>query len=95
MICAWGIDENGHRALVSVRLGARESKEDWVELGRDLISRGLPAPRLVVADGAAGSIGAVGEIWPRADRQHCAVHRLRNLLAKLPKSEHDRTTGQR
>ncbi len=41
VICAWGIDENGHRQLVSVRLGARESKEDWVELGRDLISRGL------------------------------------------------------
>ena len=90
VICAWGITENGARELVSVRLGAREAKEDWVELGRDLISRGLAAPRLVVADGAPGLISAVEEIWPRADRQHCAVHRLRNLLAKLPKSEHDR-----
>jgi transposase-like protein len=90
VICAWGIDENGHRQLVSVRLGARESKEDWVELGRDLIARGLAAPRLVVADGAPGLIAAVEEIWPRADRQHCAVHRLRNLLAKVPKEEHDR-----
>ena len=90
MICAWGIDENGHRQLVSVRLGARESKEDWIELGRDLISRGLAAPRLMVADGAPGLISAVEEIWPRADRQHCAVHRLRNLVAKLPKEEHDR-----
>jgi putative transposase len=35
-------------------------------------------------------ISAVEEIWPRADRQHCAVHRLRNLLAKLPESEQDR-----
>jgi hypothetical protein len=43
-----------------------------------------------VADGAPGLISAVEEIWPRADRQHCAVHRLRNLQAKLPKSEHDR-----
>jgi transposase-like protein len=43
-----------------------------------------------VADGAPGLTSAVEEIWPRADRQHCAVHRLRNLLAKLPKSEHDR-----
>jgi Transposase, Mutator family len=51
---------------------------------------GLAAPRLVVADGAPGLISAVEEIWPRADRQHCAVHRLRNLLAKLPKSEQDR-----
>ena len=84
VICAWGITENGSRELVSVRLGAREAKEDWIELGRDLISRGLAAPRLVVADGAPGLISAVEEIWPRADRQHCAVHRLRNLLAKLP-----------
>jgi putative transposase len=90
VICAWGITENGERALVSVRLGMRESKEDWLELGRDLTSRGLAAPRLVVADGAPGLISAIEEIWPRADRQHCAVHRLRNLQAKLPKSEHER-----
>jgi transposase-like protein len=90
VICAWGIDENGHRALVSVRLGMREAKEDWLELGRDLIARGLAAPRLVVADGAPGLIGAVEELWPRADRQRCAVHRLRNLLAKLPRAEQDR-----
>jgi transposase-like protein len=29
VICAWGITENGQRALVSVRLGMREAKEDW------------------------------------------------------------------
>ena len=90
VICAWGITETGARALVSVRLGMREAKEDWLELGRDLTSRGLAAPRLVVADGAPGLISAIEEIWPRADRQHCAVHRLRNLVAKLPKSEHNR-----
>lgn len=90
VICAWGITETGARALVSVRLGMRETKEDWLELGRDLTRRGLPAPRLVVADGAAGLPSAVEEIWPCADRQHCPVHRLRNLQAKLPKSEHDR-----
>src|ERR1700735_2320310 len=54
VICAWGIDENGHRQLVAVQLGARESREDWLELGRDLMVRGLAAPRLVVADGAPG-----------------------------------------
>jgi putative transposase len=90
VMCAWGFTENGERALVSVRLGMREAKEDWLELGRDLSTRGLAAPRLIVADGAPGLIGAVEEIWPRADRQHCAVHRLRNLLAKLPESERER-----
>jgi len=59
VVCAWGIDENGARQLVSVRLGARESKEDWVELGRDRIARGLTAPRMVIADGAPGLISAV------------------------------------
>src|SRR5438105_11612108 len=86
VICAWGITETGARALVSVRLGMREAKEDWLELGRDLTTRGLAAPRLVVADGAPGLISAVAEIWPRAARQHCPVHRLRTLQATLPNS---------
>jgi transposase-like protein len=43
-----------------------------------------------VADGAPGLISAIGELWPRADRQRCAVHRLRNLKAKLPKPEQER-----
>ncbi|MCW3066130.1 MAG: transposase, partial [Solirubrobacterales bacterium] len=90
VMCAWGFTETGERALVAVRLGAREAKEDWLELGRDLITRGLAAPRLIVADGAPGLTLAIEEVWPRADRQHCAVHRLRNLQAKLPKTEHDR-----
>jgi hypothetical protein len=36
-----------------------------------------------------GTLGDRGDL-PRADRQHCAVHRLRSLQAKLPKSEHVR-----
>ena len=51
VLCAWGFTEDGERALVSVRLGMRESHEDWLELGRDLIARGLGAPMLIVADG--------------------------------------------
>jgi putative transposase len=89
VLCAWGFTENGERALVSVCLGMRESKEDWLELGRDLTRRGLGSPMLVIADGAPGLIAAVEELWPRADRQHCTVHRLRNLLTKLPKSERE------
>src|SRR5688500_358028 len=71
-------------------LGMRESHEDWLALGRDLIARGLGAPLLIVADGAPGLIKAVEQCWPASDRQHCAVHRLRNLLAKLPERERER-----
>jgi len=76
-----------------VMLGMRESHEDWLALGRDLIARGLAAPMLIVADGAPGLVKAVEQCWPSSDRQHCAVHRVRNLLAKLPERERERVRG--
>jgi putative transposase len=93
VLVAWGFTEQGERVLLSVMLGMRESHEDWLELGRDLIARGLGAPLLIVADGAPGLIKAVEQCWPASDRQHCAVHRVRNLLAKLPERERERIRG--
>jgi putative transposase len=90
VLVAWGFTEDGERVLLSVMLGMRESHEDWLELGRDLIARGLGAPMLIVADGAPGLIKAIEQCWPASDRQHCAVHRVRNLLAKLPERERER-----
>jgi transposase-like protein len=90
VLVAWGFTEQGERVLLAVMLGMRESHEDWLALGRDLIARGLGAPLLVVADGAPGLIKAVEQCWPASDRQHCAVHRVRNLLTKLPERERER-----
>jgi putative transposase len=89
VLVAWGFTEQGERVLLSVMLGMRESHEDWLALGRDLIARGLGAPLLIVADGAPGLIKAVEQCWPASDRQRCAVHRVRNLLAKLPERERE------
>src|SRR5213076_2007923 len=93
VLVAWGFTEAGERVLLSVMLGMRESHEDWLALGRDLIARGLAAPMLIVADGAPGLVKAVEQCWPSSDRQHCAVHRVRNLLAKLPERERERVRG--
>jgi len=90
VLVAWGFTEDGERALLAVTLGMRESYEDWLELGRDLIARGLGAPMLVVADGAPGLIKAIEQCWPASDRQRCCVHRARNLYAKLPERERER-----
>jgi putative transposase len=90
VLVAWGFTDSGERVLLSVMLGMRESYEDWQALGRDLIARGLGAPMLIVADGAPGLIKAIEHCWPDSDRQHCAVHRVRNLLAKLPEQQRDR-----
>jgi putative transposase len=93
VLVAWGFTEDGERVLLCVMLGMRESHEDWLALGRDLIARGLGAPLLIVADGAPGLIKAVEQCWPASDRQHCCVHRVRNLLAKLPERERERVRG--
>jgi putative transposase len=90
VLVAWGFSDDGERVLLAVMLGMRESHEDWQALARDLIARGLGAPMLIVADGAPGLIKAIEQCWPASDRQHCAVHRVRNLLAKLPERERER-----
>src|SRR3954466_6552109 len=90
VLVARGFTDTGERVLLAVMLGMRESYEDWQALGRDLIGRGLGAPMLIVADGAPGLIKAIEHCWPASDRQHCAVHRVRNLLAKLPERERER-----
>jgi putative transposase len=87
VLVAWGYTEQGDRVLLDVSLGQRERYEDWLEMGRGLIRRGLRAPSLVIVDGAPGLIKAVEELWPVSDRQRCTVHRLRNVLAKLPKRQ--------
>jgi len=84
VLVVWGYTTEGKRVLLAVRLGQRESHEDWLDLGRDLTRRGLRAPWLVVSDGAPGLIKAIDEVWPESDRGRCAVHKLRNVVAKLP-----------
>src|SRR5262249_12769921 len=84
---AWGYDESGRRVLLDVVLGHRERREDWLEMGRGLVRRGLRSPMLVVTDGAPGLILAMEELWPDADRQRCTVHRWRNVAAKLLKRD--------
>jgi transposase-like protein len=95
VLVAWGFTLAGERILLDVCLGQRERLEDWLDLGRGLVARGLPDPLLVVADGAPGLVRAIGELWPEADRQRCTVHRLRNVLAKLPErlGLHERVRG--
>jgi putative transposase len=87
VLVAWGFTDDGERVLPAVMLGMRESHEDWLALARPRARR---ADASIVADGAPGLIKAIEQCWPASDRQHCAVHRLRNLLAKLPERERER-----
>jgi putative transposase len=83
VLVAWGFTEQGERVL-SVMLGMRESHEDWLELGRDLIARGLGAPYLWSPTARPGGSRRSSSAGP------LQTHRVRNLLAKLPERERER-----
>ena len=51
---AWGFTEDGERVLLAVSWGCASRSRTGRAFGRDLISRGLGAPMLIVADGAPG-----------------------------------------
>ena len=61
-----------------------ESTDAWANFLTDLTDRGLACPLPVVCDGAAGLIAAIEQIFPTALRQRCLIHRLPNVLAKIP-----------
>ena len=65
--------------------GYRESAESWSSVLRDLNRRGLRAPALGIGDGNLGFWRAIRDVWPETREQRCWVHRLRNVLDKLPK----------
>ena len=88
VLVAWGVTLEGRKVLLGLQLGSRESYENWLAFGRDLIARGMNAPGLVCADGAPGLWKAVRELWPHADEQRCTVHALRNVTSKLPERHH-------
>src|SRR6266702_3062513 len=83
-----GVRADGHKELVAVADGTRESTDDWAELLRDLRRRGMGAPVVMVGDGALGLWRALREVFPATREQKCWVHKVRNVLNALPKSVH-------
>jgi putative transposase len=80
-----GVRPDGTKELVAVEDGYRESTESWASLLRGLKRRGMKAPVVAVGDGALGFWAALREVWPQTREQRCWVHRLANVLDKLPK----------
>ncbi len=80
-----GVRDDGSKHLLAVEDGYRESTESWADVLRDLRGRGMRAPVLAIGDGALEFWAAVRDVWPETREQRCWVHRLANVLDKLPK----------
>ena len=79
-----GVRMDGKKEVIAIEDGYRESTESWASLLRDLRRRGMPAPVLAVGDGALGFWAALRQVYPEAREQRCWVHKIANVLDKLP-----------
>jgi RNA polymerase sigma factor (TIGR02999 family) len=84
VLCAYGIREDAKKVLLHLAVGDKESTVCWKSFFQDLKQRGLVEPLLVILDGHSGLRKAVRDCFPGSWVQRCQVHRMRNILCKLP-----------
>ena len=91
MLVAYGVRANGTRQLLAFLRSQGESQAAWEGLLEDLYRRGLKGEhlRMIVTDGCAGLAAAIQTVYPRALHQRCWVHKMRNILEKARKRDHD------
>jgi transposase-like protein len=87
MLVLIGATPEGKKELLGFQVGVRESAQSWRELLVDLKARGLAtAPELATGDGALGFWKALETVFPTTRQQRCWMHKVSNVLNKLPTS---------
>jgi len=89
VLIALGVNFDGRRCVLGVRLANRESKSSWKDFLSSLVARGLRGVEYVVSDAHEGIKTAVTQVLPGAVWQRCYVHFLRNALDHLPRKHDD------
>jgi transposase-like protein len=67
--------------------GSKEEKASWTAFLRHLKDRGLKGIRMFVSDKCLGLVESLGEFYPEALWQRCAVHFYRNVWTAVPTSK--------
>lgn len=82
-----GVTKDGHRTVLGLQAGDKESAANWRELFKDLKRRGLDSSTvsLGIMDGLPGLESVFKEEFPKSKIQRCQVHVARNVLAKVPR----------
>ena len=80
---AMGIDERGYRQILGFYVGGHESSNGWREVLKDLQQRGATDVLVGAFDGLPGLEEAFREMYPKADVQHCVVHKIRATFPKI------------
>jgi len=86
VLLAVGVNGDGHREVLGMRVATSETGAAWNEFFADLVSRGLAGVRLVTSDAHAGLREAIAANLPGASWQRCRTHYSANLMSVTPKS---------
>ena len=86
VLLATGVNGDGHREVLGMRVATSETGAAWNEFFADLTARGLSGVRLVTSDAHPGLVEAIAANLPGAAWQRCRTHYAANLMAVTPKS---------
>ena len=76
-----GVNMEGFREILGVRIGDSESSAFWTDLFRWLKDRGLEDIAFIVSDDHSGLTAAARRCFQGAIMQRCQVHFMRNVLS--------------
>lgn len=84
VLCAYGMLWDGRKVLLHMAVGDKESTACWEAFLEDMKRRELNVPLLTIIDGNAGVRKAVEHKLRDSLIQRCQVHKMRNVINKLP-----------
>ena len=86
VIVAVGVNTEGQREVLGLKVGASEAEPFWTEFLRSLNRRGLRGVKLVISDSHEGIKAAASKVL-KSTWQRCRVHFMRNALAHAGKAQ--------
>ncbi len=87
VVVATGVSATGDREILGLALGDSEDEAFWSDFLRSLRTRGLSGVALVISDHHAGLKAAISKVLLGASWQRCRVHFMRNVLARVVKTQ--------
>jgi transposase-like protein len=97
IIVAIGVEADGKKNVLGLRLGSTENAVLCADLLQELLGRGLhvDGPILCVIDGGKGLRKAITDVFgDRAVLQRCQLHKMRNVETYLPRAKRVYALGQ-
>jgi len=93
VVVAMGVNADGRRELLGLKVGDSESEAFWSEFIGSLKERGLTGVKLVISDAHKGLTNAIRRMLQGSCWQRCRVHFARNLLQRVPKAHQGMVTA--